>query len=178
MSKMKLLGRVLLTFRGACNKCISEYLYSQVHNKGGGSIGAGTKLRYPDNIFLGKNTYINGGMICASDRARISIGDNCLISYNVHMRVDEHVFLETNKPINAQGHSHHDIVLGDDVWVGFAAQIMPGVTVGSGAIIGAGAVVTKDVPELAIVGGVPARIIRMRDRRSNPSENRLLEDEG
>ena len=54
------------------------------------------------------------------------------------------------------------VEIGNDVWIGARAIIMPGVTVGDGAIIGAGAVVTKDVPSCAIVGGVPARVIKMR----------------
>ena len=55
--------------------------------------------------------------------------------------------------MSRQGHDEADIVIGDDVWVGYGAQIMAGVTVGSHSIVGAGAVVTHDVPEFAIVGG-------------------------
>ena len=54
------------------------------------------------------------------------------------------------------------LIIGDDVWIGTRAIILPGVTIGNGVIIGAGAVVTKDVPDYAIVGGVPARVIRLR----------------
>jgi maltose O-acetyltransferase len=55
------------------------------------------------------------------------------------------------------------ITIEKDVWIGAQAVILPGVTVGEGAVVGAGAVVTKDVPPFAIIGGAPARIIRMRD---------------
>ncbi len=62
-----------------------------------------------------------------------------------------------------QGYSEEkQIVVGDDVWLGYGAIILPGVTIGDGAIIGAGTVVTKDVPPYAIVGGNPAKVIRFR----------------
>lgn len=55
-----------------------------------------------------------------------------------------------------------EVVIGNDVWIGMRVIIMPGVTIGNGVVIGAGAVVTKDVPDYAVVGGVPARIIKFR----------------
>ena len=54
------------------------------------------------------------------------------------------------------------VTIGNDVWIGMRSIIMPGVTIGNGAVIGAGAVVTKDVPDYAIVGGVPAKVIKYR----------------
>jgi virginiamycin A acetyltransferase len=64
-----------------------------------------------------------------------------------------------------------DIVIGNDVWIGYHATIMQGVTIGDGAIVGARAVVTKDVPPYAIVGGVPARILKYRFDESPPAKN-------
>ena len=61
-----------------------------------------------------------------------------------------------------QGMRVSEVVVGNDVWIGMRVIIMPGVKVGNGVVIGAGAVVTKDVPDYAIVGGVPARIIKFR----------------
>ena len=61
-----------------------------------------------------------------------------------------------------QGSRIAEVVIGNDVWIGMRVIIMPGVKIGNGVVIGAGAVVTKDVPDFAIVGGVPAKIIRYR----------------
>ena len=85
-----------------------------------------------------------------------------MISYCVHLRVDTHVHNRMDLNINEQGTVSHPITIGNNVWVGYGAQIMAGVTVGDNAIVGAGAVVTKDVPKNAVVGGVPARVLRIR----------------
>lgn len=65
-------------------------------------------------------------------------------------------------PMGKQGSRVARVIIGDDVWIGMRSIIMPGVKIGNGAVIGAGAVVTKDVPDFAIVGGVPAKIIKFR----------------
>ena len=64
--------------------------------------------------------------------------------------------------INMQGHNEKDIIIGNDVWIGYGAQIMSGVTVGDGAVIAAGSIVTKDVLPYTVVGGVPAKKIKER----------------
>lgn len=118
-----------------------------------GRVSAGVDLRHPENVHVGARSYINGGMIAASKNARIVIGEDCMISYGVHLRTDMHRHEDSGVPMNQQGHDEADIVIGDDVWVGYGAQIMPGVTVGPHSIVAAGAVVTHDVPEFAVVGG-------------------------
>lgn len=130
-----------------------------------GSIGrltARVDVRHPEHVFIGARSYVNGGMLAASENAKIVIGEDCMLSYDVHLRTDMHQHNRIDIPMNQQGVDEADIVIGDDVWIGYGAQIMSGVTVGSHSIVGAGAVVTHDVPEYAIVGGVPARVIRMR----------------
>lgn len=116
------------------------------------------------NIQIGKNTYINGDTyLIAGKNSKIIIGENCLISYNVHIRTETHLYMKKEVLIIEQGNVEKNIKIGDDVWIGFGAQIMPGITIGSGAVIGAGAVVTKDVEPYAIVGGVPAKVIKYRE---------------
>ena len=84
------------------------------------------------------------------------------------MRSANHVFLDKYSLICDQGHERGDITIGNDVWIAAHVCVLPGVTIGDGAVCGAGAVVTKDVPPYSVVAGVPAKIIKMR---GNPKKN-------
>lgn len=125
-------------------------------------INLGVIINNPKNITIGNNTYINGGVFTVGDNSRIVIGNDCLISYNVHVRTKTHKYIDKNILIRKQGELEKDIVIEDDVWIGYGAQIMPGVTLHRGCVVGAGAVVTKDVAEYTVVGGVPAKVIKKR----------------
>ena len=82
---------------------------------------------------------------------------------NVTVLTRNHAFSRTDIPMNQQGMSEvRPVTISDDVWIGANVIILPGVCVGRGAIIGAGAVVTKNVPEYAIVAGNPAKIVKYR----------------
>lgn len=107
------------------------------------------------NIHLGRNVFINSG--CRfQDQGGIYIGDNVLIGHNVVLATLNH---EEN-PEKRGNLIPSPIRIGNDVWIGSNATILPGVNVGDGAIIAAGAVVTKDVCQNTVVAGVPARYIR------------------
>ena len=131
--------------------------------------GSDYKLNYcvdmmcPHNIFIGGGTYINGGMIYASPNARIRIGENCLISYAVHIRTSSHNYLDANRLICKQGLVEKDIEIGDDVWIGYGVQIMPGVKIADGCVIGAGSIVTKSTEPYGVYVGSPARYIKSRE---------------
>lgn len=107
------------------------------------------------NITIGKNVFFNSG--CRfQDQGGITIGDGSLIGHNV-------VLATINHDLNPQrrGDMHMKPVhIGRNVWIGANATVLPGVTVGDGAVIAAGAVAAEDVPENAVVGGVPAKIIK------------------
>lgn len=125
-------------------------------------ISADTVLIYPHNISIGANSYINGGMLIASEKGKILIGDNCLISYNVHIRTDQHNYKQRNILIREQGHNQQDIIIGNDVWIGYGVQIMSGINISDGVVIGAAAVVTKDLEAYKVYAGVPAKQIGER----------------
>ena len=119
-------------------------------------------LRCGQNISLGNNSHINQYCcVWASPNAKIALGDNLLMGPGVKMFSSNHG-TAPDKVINQQEWIERDIVVGNDVWIGANASIVPGVRVGDGAIVAAGAVVTKDVAPYSIVGGVPAGPIRKR----------------
>ena len=120
------------------------------------------------NVEMGTNCSVQTGSIligygtAAEPTGRIKLGDNVRVAPNVQMIGGNHRFADPDTPIIRQGMDNKPITIEDDVWVAGRAIIMAGVTVGKGAVIGAGAVVTKDVPPYAIVAGVPARVIKSR----------------
>ena len=129
---------------------------------------------------IGKNTFVQSGfrfgmkeMIIIGNDCQINenvyiqsavIGNYVLIAQNVAILAVTHNFLSISIPIIEQGATLvNPVIIEDDVWIGRNVIIMPGITIKNGAIVGAGAVVTKDVAAYAIVGGVPAKIIRFRN---------------
>ena len=114
-------------------------------------------------LSIGENTYIGEFNNVRAGGGGITIGNNCLISQHITITASNHCFRK-NLTINSQlwDIEKHSIIIGDDVWVGANSVILPGVTVGNGAVIAAGSVVTKDVPEYAVVLGSPAKILKYR----------------
>lgn len=110
------------------------------------------------NTHFGKDVFLNSG--CRfQDQGGITIGDGVLIGHNVVLATLNHD-IDPKKRANL---IPTPIVIGKNVWIGANATVLPGVTIGDGAIVAAGAVVAKDVPENTVVGGVPAKIIKMLD---------------
>ena len=107
------------------------------------------------NIHVGKNVFINMG--CKfQDQGGIFIGDGALIGHNVVLATLNHAMSPEDRSTMVPAPIH----IGKKVWIGSNATVLPGVTIGDGAIVAAGAVVTRDVPENTMVGGVPARMMR------------------
>ncbi len=115
-------------------------------------------------LCIGANTYIGEYNNIRAAGGKIVIGDNCLISQHITMVCSNHC-INRCKKINEQGWSTHNnfISIGNDVWIGANSVILPGVTIHDGAVVAAGSIVTKDVPEYAIVVGNPARILKYRE---------------
>lgn len=139
-------------------KLIQDFRYRKVDIGDNSRINLGVQISNPQNLKIGDNTYINGGVFSIGENSKIYIGNDCLISYNVHFRTASHYYENKNELIRRQGEFEKDITIEDDVWVGYGAQIMPGVTIHSGAVIGAGALVTRDVAPYTVVGGFQPRL--------------------
>ena len=126
------------------------------------TVSGNCMLAHPENIVIGDGCILNGGRIFASPNAKIIIGDNCLISYEVHMRTDAHNYEDRNIIMKDQGMREADIVIGNDVWIGYGAQVMSGVKMADVSVLGAGSVLTRDTEPYGVYGGVPARLIKYR----------------
>lgn len=107
------------------------------------------------NITIGKDVFINSGCHF-QDQGGITIGNGSLIGHNVVLATINHDL----NPENGRKNHYAPIRIGTHVWIGSNATILPGVSIGDWAVVGAGAVVTKDVPSFTVVGGVPARILK------------------
>jgi acetyltransferase-like isoleucine patch superfamily enzyme len=125
----------------------------------GNVIQTGFRFGFKDVVVIGDNCQINENTYIQSAK----IGNDVLIAQNVAILAVTHKFDSREIPIKRQGSTKPaPVIIDDDVWIGRNVVVMPGLTLGKGCIIGTGAVVTKDVPPYAIVGGVPAKIIKYR----------------
>jgi acetyltransferase-like isoleucine patch superfamily enzyme len=120
----------------------------------------------PRNIRIGNNVAINHGVFLLGHTG-ITIGDNVVLSARC-MLVDGGLVLDNSTPTADRAHTGAPIVLENGAWIGAAALILGGVTVGKNGVVGAGSVVTSDVPPNCVVAGNPARIIRRVPTRDEP----------
>jgi maltose O-acetyltransferase len=128
-----------------------------------GSIGAEVDIRpplhvdYGSHLHIGDRTFINFGLT-ALDVAQIRIGADVLMGPNVQLLTPTHPIAP--EPRRAKWEAASPITIGDNVWIGGMAVICPGVTIGANSVIGAGSVVTRDIPANVVAVGNPARVIR------------------
>ena len=129
-----------------------------------------------DNVDLNRHVYLGGfgsrlhigarssinQHVFIDARGSVLIGEDVMIGPFARLVSYNHIFADLNVPMNTQGFALGEIRIGDDVWIGAGATILPGVTIGRGSIVAAGAVVTHSCPAGSILAGVPARIIRSR----------------
>lgn len=130
-----------------------DHCGKNVNIEQGARFATGFRIRIGSGSGLGVNASVHGPL---------RIGENVMMGPDVTILTHTHNIERTDIPMGRQGTVVKEVSIGDDVWIGMRSIIMPGVRIGNGVVIGAGAVVTKNVPDFAIVGGVPARIIRYR----------------
>lgn len=126
-------------------------------------IGHGTKIRaHEGEVSIGAKTVI--GQECTiSAFQHVSIGRECIVADRVMLIDFDHGVVEVERPIRLQGIYKRDVRVEHNVWIGYGACILRGVTIGENAIVGTSSVVTKEVPANAVVAGAPAHTIRTRD---------------
>jgi acetyltransferase-like isoleucine patch superfamily enzyme len=126
-------------------------------------IGDGTKIRCHEGaVEIGAKT-VMGQECTISAYQHVRIGEECVIADRAMFIDFDHGIVEVERPIRLQGIYKRDVEVGNNVWIGYGACVLRGVSVGDNSVIGTNAVVTKDVPANAVVAGIPARIIRMRE---------------
>ena len=172
MNKIKkAIGYILYTFIGGIlphyglgiewkvSKLIRQICAKLYFNKCGNNVDIGRRCKLSPNISIGNNSGIGDNSYIQGE---VIIGNDVMMAPNVAIIAVNHNYDRIDIPMNKQGKKEKPINICDDVWLGYGSKILSGVTVNKGAIVGAGSVVTKDVPEYSIVGGNPARVIKMR----------------
>ena len=160
----RLLERIWYACRAVRNSVRTRYYRLLFKKLGKGSMIYGKILVYaPHQIIVGKHTTINPGVMLNATEAFITIGD--------YVRISPYALIGTGGLRVEQDYKHRKhkggpVTIHNGAWVGTNALVLPGVTLGEGCVVGAGAVVTKDVPPFTIVAGVPAKPLR----KYKPSE--------
>ncbi len=145
---------IFLKFRRFLVKYIFAYCGKNIDIRSNVSFGDGANIRIGDNSGLGANSSIGND---------VTIGSHVLMASEVIILNGMHNYMDKSQYIGRQGSFHKHVEIGNDVWSGIRAIILPGVTIHDGAVIGAGAVVTHDVPAYAVVGGIPAKVIKYKE---------------
>lgn len=125
-----------------------------INVEAGAYFGSGTGLKIGHRSGIGIDADIHGP---------VTIGDDVMMGPRCTILTRNHVIDDVSVPMNRQGFAEYrPVTIEDDVWIGANVTVMPGVRIGRGSVLAAGAVVVRDVPPYAVVGGVPARVLRQR----------------
>jgi acetyltransferase-like isoleucine patch superfamily enzyme len=125
-------------------------------------LGHGTKIRaHEGSVEIGAKTVL--GQECTiSAYQHVSIGRECIVADRVMMIDFDHGVVDVERPIREQGIYKRDVNVGHNVWIGYGACVLRGVTIGDNCVVGTSSVVTKDLPDNAVAAGAPARVVRKR----------------
>lgn len=121
----------------------------------------GIKIHPASNIKIGNDVDLSWGLLIHTSGG-VVIGDRVLIGFNTFISTGNHIIPENKGRIFSSGNKREKVSIDSDVWIGSNCVITAGVSIGEGAVVGAGSVVTKDVAPFTIVGGVPAKLIKTR----------------
>jgi maltose O-acetyltransferase len=138
-------------------KMIFKRMGRNVNIENGAFFSSGREIEIGDNSGLGQDCRVTGPLI---------IGNDVMMGPDVMIFTQNHGFDRLDIPMSKQTGEKRAVVIKDDVWIAARVIILPGITVNRGAILAAGAVVTKDVPEYAIVGGNPAKVLKFRNEEA------------
>jgi maltose O-acetyltransferase len=150
------LGKISKQIRWLTCKNIFRITGRNVNVERGAYFGSGSQIEIGDNSGIGENCQIPDN---------IKIGNDVMMGPDVLIVGKNHNYKDLKMPMRLQGAKDSaPVMIGDDTWIGARVIILPGVNIGQGAIVGAGAVVTKNVPPYAICAGNPARIVKYRNK--------------
>lgn len=163
---MNLLKYILISLN-SINNLYRDLKYKLIIPNRGKNIIIGRNFTYsnPENIYLGNNIYISHDVEFITNNSRIIVGNYVLIGPYTLITTSNYKLNKINKPIYTQGIISKIVNIADDVWIGAHVSILSGVKIGKGAVIGAGSVVTKDIPPYAVAVGVPAKVIKYRIKK-------------
>lgn len=159
-----LLGSIFLLPRYRAINSIKSYVLRSL----GASIGrrvvfySGVRIMPASGLVLGDEVDLAKDVLVTTSGG-VEIGSRVLVGYRTQILSTNHKIPSVDKKIFYSGHDKKKVVIEEDVWIGASCIVLPGVTIEKGAVVGAGSVVTKDIPANSIVAGNPAKVIRMRN---------------
>lgn len=139
---------------------IRRYFVSKYLNRCGRNLRVKKGAEISPNSGIGNDSEL--GTRCMI-QSHVRIGSNVIMGPDIKIYSRNHNYNDLTQPIQYQGKTQYKTIIGNDVWIGANVIILPGVKIGNHTILGAGSVVTKDVPDFAIVGGNPAKVIKFRN---------------
>lgn len=152
VSYSRFMGGFSKSVRAFCARLIIDQCGRNVNIEKGADFASGIKIG--DNSGIGKNSIVG---LCTEIGNCVMMGEAC------HIYTRNHKTDRSDIPMCLQGFEEYKpVIIGDDVWIGARVTILPGAKIGTGVIVGAGAVVAGEIPDYAVVGGVPAKVIKYR----------------
>jgi len=159
----EVVGGLLRSLPGFTALVVRGWFYRRMFKKLGASalFYPGVRISHSYGIRAGDFLAINSGAIL-DGRGGLTLGDHVMIGPYAVIVTSDHDHQQTESPMMQLDHVMRPVTIGSDVWIGAQAVISAGVSIGNGAVVAAGAVVTSDVADWAMVGGVPAKVMRLR----------------